>query len=281
MRTAEEAEVFTESSSSFPREPFPAGRMARPTRRRDQTLATKPIPGASVSVSGKFARWYRGIVRAGSVASTVQSSTRHPSRSSSRVYSRQRAATPPAPLMSVTDGTRRRSTPRSRIVRAGGRSDRGASARGPSEREAREGPRGRARAIAVARRLETRAETSGAAATGTRRARPGRLPRTPSSVRTRGGRRRIVGSEARDGRCRGVGAACVAYGSQSRNYEIRTERKRGVTNRRKTRRARTMSPRRKRKADAHGGVVRLSFARAPGIGHARDGRTPREERRSP
>ena len=104
--------------------------MARPTRRRDQTLATKPIPGASVSVSGKFARWYRGIVRAGSVASTVQSSTRHPSRSSSRVYSRQRAATPPAPLMSVTDGTRRRSTPRSRIVRAGGRSDRGASGAG-------------------------------------------------------------------------------------------------------------------------------------------------------
>jgi len=75
---------------------------------------------------------------------------------------------------------------------------------------------------------------------------------------------------------RGGSRRWVAYGSQSRNYEIRTERKRGVTNRRKTRRARTMSPRRKRKADGHGGVVRLSFApRARHWPRARRTHTPR------
>ena len=78
---------------------------------RDQIFHTNPGPGASVSVPGKFARWYRGIFVFGSWLSTVQSSTAYPPRSSSRAYSRQRAATPPAPLMSVTEGTRSMTTP--------------------------------------------------------------------------------------------------------------------------------------------------------------------------
>ena len=78
---------------------------------RDQTFHTNPTPGASVNVPGKLARWYRGIFVFGSSLSTVHSSTAYPPRSSSRAYSRQRAATPPAPFMSITEGTSSMTTP--------------------------------------------------------------------------------------------------------------------------------------------------------------------------
>lgn len=78
---------------------------------RFQTCQTNPAPGESVNVPGKFARWYRGIFVASVFESTVHSSTCHPACSSSTAYSLHRAATPPAPLMSVVDGTRRRIMP--------------------------------------------------------------------------------------------------------------------------------------------------------------------------